>query len=403
MSQITKFYLAEFLKTQRYFIPIMILLLQAHDLSYTEIFVLYAIQSAVVFLLEIPSGVIADQFGKKASIVFSRFCLIPAYLTFAFADTFWLFLVAMILMGINKAFKSGTHKAFIYDYSEQCSDDISFSEVIGKGKFWARIGEALACAAGGVIAARYGFNVVFFFALAPAVLNFINALTYEKIEEKHKISKFKLKSHFGHIRDSLREIRGKKVVYRIIINAAVFAFCLEAAEKFFQPYMVQAKIPIAWFGFIYMAILLVSAFGSRYAYLFEKKFARNSIANVMGWIAVIPVVIIGLKFSSTAGIFMFMSIIFLRNVRRPSVITELNCHIPSGKRATILSIDALSRALLALAFLPVIGYVSDVYSMYIAMLALGGVLVINQVLFSIPACPDDGETSSLQVPGSTED
>jgi len=118
MSQIHKFYLTEFLKTQRYFIPIMILFLQFHRLSYTEIFLLYAVQSFVVFLLEIPSGVFADLFGKKAALIISRASLIPAYALFAAADNFWIFLLAMIFMALNKAFKSGTHKAYIFGYME---------------------------------------------------------------------------------------------------------------------------------------------------------------------------------------------------------------------------------------------------------------------------------------------
>ncbi len=391
MKQIRKFYLTEFLKTQRYFIPVMILFLQFHKLSYTEIFVLYAIQSAVVFLLEIPSGVVADQFGKKASLIFSRFCLLPAFVTFAVADSFWLFLIAMVFMGINKAFKSGTHKAYMFDYVEQSGTRILFTEVIGKGKFWARIGEALACAAGGVIAQKYGYSMVFVFALGPALVNCVNVLTYDKIEEKHKVSKFHLRSHFGHIIESLRQIRGRKTVYRIIVNSAVFAFCLEASEIFFQPYMKQVEIPVAFFGYIYMAVFVATAFGSRYAYLFEKKFTRAGIANFIGWAAAIPIIILGFKFISAAGVLLFLAIIYMRNVRRLPMITELNRHISSSNRATILSIDALFRALLALAFLPVVGYISDAYSAHSALLVLGCVVVINQALLFIPGSTDEGE------------
>jgi hypothetical protein len=394
MKQIRKFYLTEFLKTQRYFIPIMILFLQFHKLSYTEIFVLYAVQQAIVFLLEIPSGVVADQFGKKATLIFSRFCVLPAFAIFAVADGFWLFLVAMIFMGINKAFKSGTHKAYIYDYVEQGGVEISFTEVIGAGKFWARLGEALACTAGGAIAGRYGLNMVFIFALGPALVNCINALTYAKIEEKHKVSKLSFKSHFGHVFESLKHIRGNKIVYRIIINAAIFAFCLGASEIFFQPYMKQMAVSVESIGFIYTVVFVFTAFGSRFAHLFEKRFARASIANFVGWVAVIPLLVLGLKSTSTAGVFLFAGIIFMRNVRRPPMITELNRHIQSSNRATILSIDALFRALLALAFLPVIGCVSDIASMHSALLILGGVLVVNQVLFSVPgSAQDKGRTA----------
>jgi len=388
MKQIRKFYLTEFLKTQRYFIPVMILFLQLHKLTYTEIFLLYAIQQAVVFLLEIPSGVVADQFGKRATLIFSRFCLLPAFAVFAMADGFWLFLVAMIIMGINKAFKSGTHKAYIYDYVEQSGTDISFTEVIGKGKYWARLGEALACAAGGAIAGKYGFNMVFVFALVPVVVNCVNALTYAKIEEKHKVSRFSLKSHFGHIFESFKHIREKRIVYRIILNSAVFAFCLKASGMFFQPYMRDVNIRVELIGLIYTAVFIVTAFGSRYAYLLEKKFTRANIANVIGWLAVIPLLVLGFRFISIGGVFLFAGIIFIRNVRRPPVITELNRHIESGNRATILSIDALFTALLALAFLPVVGYLSDTILVHNTLLILGGVLVLNQALLHIPRFAD---------------
>jgi MFS family permease len=389
MSQIHKFYLTEFLKTQRYFIPIMILFLQFHKLSYTEIFLLYAIQSFVEFLLEIPSGVFADLFGKKAALLISRASLIPAYALFALADNFWIFLLAMTFIAQDKAFKSGTHKAYIFDYMEQNPSKTTPSEVFGKNKFWARMGEALASVAGGFIAAKLGFPAVFVFALFPALINLVNALTYEKIEEKHRVTQFNLSVHFRHIGESLIEIKDSKIVRRLIINSAIFVSCMEASEKFFQPYMVEARIPIEWFGIVYMVILVITAFGSRYAYLFETKFRRTEIANFSGWVGIIPFVILGLKFVSIAGIFLFFLILFLKSARRPAMITELNTHISSGKRATILSTDSFFRALFLLAFLPIIGSLSDSFSIYTAILTIGVLLLLNQLFFHIPLSQKD--------------
>jgi len=384
MRQIRKFYLTEFLKTQRYFIPIMILFLQFRKLSYTEIFLLYAVQYFVVFLMEIPSGVVADQFSKKAALIFSRLSLIPAYAIFAAADNFWMFLLAMIFMAFNKAFKSGTHKAYIYDYLDQSDTNISPTEVFGKNKFWARIGEASASAAGGVIAVKIGLSAVFIFALLPAVFNSINALTYVHIEEEHKLRAFSFRAHFSHIGESLVIIKSKRIIWRLIINSAVFVFCMEAAEKYFQPYMVDAQIPIAWFGFVYMGIMVLAAFGTRYVFLVEKKISRANIANVTGWAAAGALLIVGLRFISITGIFLFFILLFLKSVRRPGMITELNSHIPSKKRATILSTDSLFRSLFSVALLPVVGYISDALSIYTAMLVIGILLFASQLFFPIP-------------------
>lgn len=246
------------------------------------------------------------------------------------------------------------------------------------------MGEASASAAGGFIAAKLGFSAVFVFALVPAFVNLVNALTYEKIEEKHRVGKFDLSLHIQHIGESLAEIKNTKIVRRLIINSAIFVSCMEASEKFFQPYMKEARIPIEWFGIVYMVILVITAFGSRYAYLLETRFRREDIANVSGWIGVVPFVILGSGFVSISGISLFFVILFLMNARRPAMITELNTHISSAKRATILSTDSLFRALFLLAFLPVIGHLSDSLSIYTAMLIIGMVLFLNQIFFWIP-------------------
>lgn len=388
MRQIHKFYLTEFLKTQRYYIPIMILFLQFHKLSYTEIFLLYAIQSFVVFMLEIPSGVYADLFGKKTALIISRASIIPAYALFAVGDEFWVFLVAMVFMAVNKAFKSGTHKAYIYDFLEQFPSRMAPSEVFGKNKFWARMGEASASAVGGFIAAWLGFPAVFVFALGPAFVNLINALSYAKIREIHRDKTFRLPVHFKHIGESLAEIKSMKVIRRLIINSAVFVSCMEASEKFFQPYMEEVRIPVEWFGVVYMVILVITAFGSRYAYLLEMKFRRVDIANISGWIGIVPFLILGTGFVSISGLWLFFIILFLMNVRRPAMITELNAHVSSAKRATILSTDSLFRALFLLVFLPIIGYLSDTFSIYTALLFIGGLLLLNQIFFWIPPSPE---------------
>lgn len=384
MKQIYKIYLTEFLKTQRYFLPVIILFFQFHHLTYTEIFVIYAIRSLVIFLLEIPSGVLADKIGKKKTLIFSRASLLPAYAIFALADNFWMFLVAAVIEAFNRAFKSGTHKAYIYDFLLQ--DDLSEtpSKVYGKGKFWARMGEATAALAGGFIAAQFGYPAVFWFALVPALLNVINAVTYRDIEVKRQKSSLGMKSYIGHIVDALGEIRGNRVVQRLIINSAVFVGSLSAAVKFLQPYMQQANVPLELFGVVYMGIMILTAYSSRYAFRLERRLNRSQIANFTGWAGVVPLIILGLGFNTISGIILFIFLYIFKHARRPAMITQLNEYISSDRRVTILSADSLFRSLFQLTFLPVVGLLSDNVSISAAILMIGGILVLNQILFYIP-------------------
>ena len=393
MIQIRRFHLTEFLKTQRYFIPVMILFLQFHKLSYTEIFVLYAVESGLTFILEIPSGVVADQMGKKASLVFARLILIPAYLLFALSDGFWGFFCAMGLLALNKAFKSGTHKAYIYDYLAQNHPEISPTEVFGKNKFWARMGEAAASLSGGFIAARMGYSAVFWFALGPAALNLLNALAYAHVKERHKTPELSLKSHLRHIKESLADIRCSPMLRRLIFNSAVFVVAMEAGEKFFQPYMVRTGIAVSLIGVFYAVIMLISAVGSRYIHLLERRWTVSKIVNLSGWLGVPPLLILGLGWTSKGGIFLFFMILFLRATRRPPIITEMNRRICTQRRATILSTDSLIEKLLGFILLPVAGWVSDTYSFAFTSLVLAGLLILNQAFLSIQEVnprPDTG-------------
>ncbi len=383
-NQIYKFYLTEFLKTQRYFIPIMILFLQFSKLSYTEIFILYAIESAVVFLMEIPSGVMADRLGKKFILILSRIFLIPAYFTFYFADNFTLFTAAMIFLGLNKAFKSGTHKAFIYDYLKQTGSDISPSEVFGKGKFWGRLGEASSSLIGGFVAVQFGYNAVFLFTLIPSILNVLNAITYEKIIEGHITEKTEYSGIRSHISGAFREIKENPLVFKLILNSSIFMICAETIEIYFQPLMVNVNIPLKWFGFIYTIIFIITAFGSRYAYLAEEKFSRAKIANFTGWFGFIPLLLLGLNINSGFIIFLFFIVFFLRHIRRPAITTEINENISSGNRATILSADSFIRSVMKIILLPLLGYISEISSVYTSILILAVLVLINQIFFRIP-------------------
>ncbi len=384
MNQIYKFYLTEFLKTQRYFIPVMILFLQFSRLNYTEIFILYAVESAVVFLMEIPSGILADRLGKKSILILARSFLIPAYILFWLTGSFLTFLIAMVFLGLNKAFKSGTHKAFIYDFLKQTDSKISPSEVFGKGKFWGRIGEAVSSLTGGFIAVKFGYNYVFLLALMPAVLNTFNAFTYIGIEEGHITNSSFSPGIKEHLKKALNEFSENPIVIKLILNSSLFMICAETIEIYFQPYMVNVEIPVSWFGIIYTLIFIVTAFGTRYAHLLEKKISRAALTNTTGWIGFIPLLLLGLNINSPFITILFFSIFFLRHIRRPAITTEINDNITSENRATILSTDSFIRSVIKMILLPILGYITEISSMYTSILILAGLILISQLFFRIP-------------------
>ena len=108
MKQVTKFYLTSFFKNQTYFTPILIFFLKFNHLNYKEIFWVFTIASVFSLIIEIPTGIFADLYGKKKSIIISKFGIFVSYVLFGFSSTFWMFLLSQIVYELGNSFRTGT-------------------------------------------------------------------------------------------------------------------------------------------------------------------------------------------------------------------------------------------------------------------------------------------------------
>ena len=115
-SQYFKFCIYGFLKNLRFFDAFFILFLIEKGLPYTQIGILYAVREIFINIFEIPSGIIADTYGRKNALIGSFFVYIISFSVFYLSNDFWLLLIAFIIFGIGEAFRSGTHKGMIMDY-----------------------------------------------------------------------------------------------------------------------------------------------------------------------------------------------------------------------------------------------------------------------------------------------
>ena len=109
-----RFSLYGFLKNQRYFEPFLVLVLVDKGLSFASIGLLYAVRELTVNCFEIPSGAIADSWGRRNAMILAFVAYIASFLLFGMADQFPLIAAAMFLFGIGEAFRTGTHKAMIF-------------------------------------------------------------------------------------------------------------------------------------------------------------------------------------------------------------------------------------------------------------------------------------------------
>ncbi|MBM6617225.1 MFS transporter [Bacillus sp. RD4P76] len=95
--------LVTFFYSLTFYTTIYTIFLKERGLSYFEIFLLESILSAAIFIFEIPSGKLADKFGRKKLVILSVFLYAVSSFILAFSHHYFWFVVEAICYGIGIA------------------------------------------------------------------------------------------------------------------------------------------------------------------------------------------------------------------------------------------------------------------------------------------------------------
>jgi MFS family permease len=176
---IRRFSLYGFLKNQRYFEPFIILFFLQQGLSFTQIGILIGFRELFINLVEIPSGAVADLFGRRRSMVLSFIAYIISFIIFGFSSDYWHFFIAMFFFAIGEAFRTGTHKAMIFTWLRLQGRLDEKTRVYGYTRSWSKIGSIVST----ILAVLFvlltnNYSYVFFFAIVPYIIGLLNFLSY---------------------------------------------------------------------------------------------------------------------------------------------------------------------------------------------------------------------------------
>ena len=123
-SNIWKLYVIKASKWMALFMPIIWLFYEENGLTITDLFVIQAIYSVTIALIEIPSGYVADVLGRKNSMVIGTFFGFLGILTYSLSFGFDGFLLAALCLGVGQSFISGSDTALMYDSLVELNDEV---------------------------------------------------------------------------------------------------------------------------------------------------------------------------------------------------------------------------------------------------------------------------------------
>lgn len=388
-----RFSLYGFLKNQRYFDPFLILAFLQMGLSFTSIGFLIAFREVMINVMEIPSGAMADTWGRKRSMLLSMGAYIASFAFFGSAGLVLLhrspsqviivltLLPAMLLFAVGDAFRTGTHKSMIFTWLRLNDRINERTKIYGFTRSWSKLGSAFSVVLAGVfVFFSRNYILIFFFSIIPYLLNMVNLGSYPKLLEGATKSKLEFGTLFRHLKKVLIHSFKGKSLRRLITESMGFEGHFTATKDYLQPILKNATLPIAAGIFagaqlteeqssvmliipVFFVLYLLSAFASRKAHLLTKWLGSDDSSAKVLWgatlfiyAAMIPALFFGIYPVMIGG---FVLLYMIQNVWRPVLISRFDNHSEEDSGATVLSIESQAKSLASAILAPILGFAVD--------------------------------------------
>jgi MFS family permease len=340
-------------------------------------------------IFEIPTGVVADTVGRRASYLLGTLTLAGStllyYVLWVIDGPFWSWAVVSMLLGLGFTFFSGATEAWLVDALNYAGYEGGLEAVLGRGQMVAGAAMLGGSVAGGVIAQATTLGVPFL--LRVLVLLAMFAVAWRLM---HDLG-FTPDRSEGPVRavrhvwsSSLEHGLGNPPV-RWMMLAAPFTTGIGFYTFYaLQPYLLElwgdsqaysiaglaaAIVAGAQIAGGYAAPRIRGLFQKRTTALILATLATSGVMVLLGltslfWVALAALVVWGLLFAASM----------------PIRQAYLNDMIPSQQRATVLSFDSLMGSTGGVVIQPVLGRTADVYS-YATSFVIGGLIQLLAVPF----------------------
>jgi MFS transporter, DHA3 family, tetracycline resistance protein len=367
-------------------------LVQEVGVNPLQLVLLGTVSEIAIFLFEVPTGVVADTYSRRLSIIIGMILAGLCLVVFGLVDVYWLIVVVVFLHGVAGTFMSGAWEAWITD--EHGVDGIA--RVFLRGNQFSYLGAILGAGTGVAIATwDLGAGIVF-----GGTVSVLTGIACIFLMPEHGFRRRPVEERTSPLRAMKttavtggRVVRGHNVLMLIVGITFFAAAASEGLDRLWEAHLIQSvglpdlwgMDPVVWFGVFNIVglaagIVITSFLVPRFEYADNSKLARTLL-----WLTVvlsISVVIFGLATSFAVAAVAYLVARLARRLKDPLYVTWLNKNVEdSSVRATVNSIAGQADAIGEIAGGPGIGVVGTVGSLRAALVASGFLLAPAIALF----------------------
>lgn len=336
------------------------------------------------FLFEVPTGVVADVYSRRLSIIIGVTVLGIGYLVWGAAPLFLTIVLAQLLWGLGYTFTSGAGEAWLAD---EIGEE-RLPRTLIRGSQCGQVGVLLGIPAGIALASvqlNFGMLIggLLMLGLAVFLLLVMGEHGFTPTPREGRNSWQAMGYTFG---EGLRTVRASSVLITILLITLIAGAASESFDRLFEAHFLQDvglpragnHSPVFWFGVITIGVLIASIGVSEVVRRRANAINHRSAARfllVSNLLLTVSVAGFALAGHFAVAVAFFGTARLLRRINAPLYVAWLNHGLEPRVRATVLSMGGQADALGQVAGGPLFGLLATAVSVPVALFASAVVLM----------------------------
>jgi MFS family permease len=386
-SNINKVIIVNFSQRFHLYIHAYVLLLTARGLTLFQISLIESIVVGTIFVMEVPTGILADRVGRKWSIFFSTFFLMCAEFIFIFAQSYVWYIGIALLTGTGFAFASGAVEAMVYDSLPEENRDDAMKRAMGRVNSTGQIAFFIAPIIGAIIigdASPERFIPAIALTVLALFIGLMVSLTLREPTTEWSADK---QNAIALFRDGISLLWNNNRLRRLaMIMIFTVPFTGTLIGTLAPIYLVDNTVSPFMIGVVLSVGSLLGAITQHYAYKIEAWLGQQTAIAVLILLPGVMYWVLALVAGPTLTVLVVILMYGTNDMKAPLFSAYQNALIDSRNRATVLSLINMFVSLFVALFAPIYASLAQI-SPVLAFVVMGTVILTAGLLLRVHRLP----------------
>jgi len=240
------------------------LLWDSSGVTTEQIVILGIIAQSSQILIEVPSSIIADRWGRRKTLIASSSFMLTAIVIVLAVQSLYSFLIMSLVWAFYFAFQSGTTNAYIYDLLKEQNEESQYRKAASRFSTF-QLSGLLISSLGASILIKFGdFLTPYWITLVPTMvaIGLLISMKDPPVERTEE----SMGNALSHIKNAIRNVAAKRWLRLIFIALAFVTAGRFIWFEYYQLFALKREVAAVLFGLMLALIHIGNIAGSEFAH-----------------------------------------------------------------------------------------------------------------------------------------